>query len=438
MDACRAAGKPRRAALAHSPRLCYQNPPVPRISTETLPRCRQCGAPLAGEKRRRRCPRCHPEEPGDARAQLDLFAPAVVVPEVVEFDPIDPDPPLPPEPAPIADAPFSPRPRRRAVSYLAIAAASLIVIGGLSWGGFQLWPRGPVERFIVQRLAELPHFIERTGAANPLAVVEVGADSSPAFADLNGDGALDLITGTRSGEIRVYLNVGTARQPRFLRPSEDTFGLVPTDTSGTIAFADLRGTHLPDAVNAGTNGSLTCFQNRGTREHAEFVLLAPEDDPFAPAVTPPQSFDWRPIFADIDGDGDPDLFIATRDGSTLFFQNHGTARQPRFQVVTRVNPFGLQGAGELLSLAFGDLDRDGDLDALAANAAGELRYFENRGTPQRPKFLLIPAGALGLTAASPDATVALVDLDADGDLDCITGGADGRLRYFENLSTPAR
>ena len=100
-----------------------------------------------------------------------------------------------------------------------------------------------------------------------------------------------------------------------------------------------------------------------------------------------------------------------------------------------MSPFGLRGAGELLSLSFGDLDGDGDLDAVAANGHGEVRFFANRGTAWRPKFALASPGALDLPSVTHDATVALADLDADGDLDCITGGADGRFRYLENLST---
>ena len=406
-------------------------------STETLPRCRHCGAPLVGEKGRRYCPRCHPGEAPAEPPQLDLFAvPAAVVPALEPEPVLEESEPSAGMAVPIESS-WPERPQRSAASYLAVAVGSLIVIGGLGWSGFQLWPRGAVERSIVQGLAALPRFVERIGSANPLEGIQVDGDSSPAFADLNGDGAPDLILGSRSGNFRVYRNVGTSGRARFLRPAEDTYGLVPTDTANTIAFADLRGAHLPDAVNAGTNGAPTFFQNRGEPTRADFVLLAPEDDPIAFRAAPAKSYDWRPIFADIDHDRDFDLFVGTRDGAILFFENHGTARKADFSVVTRVSPFGLRGVGELISLGFGDVDGDGDFDAIAANGRGELRYFENRGSSTRPKFLLIPPGALGLTMASPEATVALFDADGDGDLDCVTGGADGRLRYFENLRTAA-
>jgi hypothetical protein len=419
---------------------------VTRTSIESSALCRHCGAPLMREKRRRWCPRCHPDSAPDD-TQLDLFSAPPAAPNPVELapepeptiladEPLDTPPAIFLEAEPILVAP-PPRPGPSLRHYLIVAAGALIVIGGLSWASFQMWPRGSVEKSIVQALAALPHFTERTGADNPFGALAVEGHSSPTFADLDGDGLLDLVTGSRSGEIHFFRNIGTHSRPRFARAAESPYGLVPTDRANAVAFADLRGAGLPDAVNAGLSGTLTFFQNRGDRRRPEFVILAPENDPFVVRVAPARSYDWRPTFADLDRDGDFDLFVGTRDGSILFFENRGTKQKPQFHASSRTGPFGLRGAGELVSLAFGDLDGDGDLDALAGNAAGELRFLENRGNAWRPKFTLTAPGTLDLPAIGPDATVALADLDGDGDLDCLAGSADGHFRYFENLITPA-
>lgn len=438
MDAPTLAGK----CAARSGRTCgggvVKGNPVPPTSTESRPRCRQCGAPLVGAKRRRTCPRCHPEDAaGAAQMEFTLATPspppeAPAVPAEVVRPAMGP----PPEIARSREPSMRVRQPWSASRFLSFTAGSLIVVSGLSWAGFQLWPRGSVERSIVEALAALPRFTERTSAENPFATIAVEGDSSPSIFDFNGDGLPDLVTGSRSGEIRVFRNSGTRTRPRFTRAAADTAGLVPTDTANTVAFAHLRGADTADALNAGTNGSPTFFQNRGTHQKPDFVLLAPEDDPFAVAAAPAHSLDWRPTFADIDHDGDIDLFVGTRDGSILFFENRGTPQKPQFQGVTRIAPFGLRGVGDLVSLCFGDLDGDGDLDAIAGNAAGDLLFLHNRGNAWRPKFEVAPRGALGLPTAGRDATVALADLDGDGDLDCVVGGADGHFRYFENLSTP--
>jgi hypothetical protein len=420
---------------------------VPRTSTETLPRCRQCGAPLVPGKRRRTCPRCHPAEiAGEAQLEFSLGAPHLNAAPLSE-EPLDREEIAAPLPLPMPVVKVEPvnpsggflpiRPRWTATRFLIVAAGSLIVLGGIVWAAFQLWPHGPVERAIVEQLEAMPHFAERTGVDNPFANISVEGDSTPTLIDLTGRGLLDLVTGSRSGEIRIFRNVGTRTRPRFASAASDTLGLAPTDTSNAIAFAALHTPGLPDALNAGTNGAPTFFRNRGNRPRPDFLLLAPEADPFAAAALPPRSLDWRCTFADLDHDGDADLIVGTRDGTVLYFENRGTAQKPQFRGVTRVAPFGLRGLGELVSLTFGDLDGDGDLDAIAGNAAGDLLFLLNRGNAWRPQFVITPRGTLGLPTVGPDATVALADLDGDGDLDLIVGGRDGHFRYFENLSTPA-
>jgi hypothetical protein len=58
-------------------------------------------------------------------------------------------------------------------------------------------------------------FAEQTGAANPFNTVDVGTDSTPSFADLDGDGDLDALVGGNTGTLRYFENTGSAIAPAF-------------------------------------------------------------------------------------------------------------------------------------------------------------------------------------------------------------------------------
>ena len=83
-----------------------------------------------------------------------------------------------------------------------------------------------------------------------------------------------------------------------------------------------------------------------------------------------------PYAADIDGDGDFDLFVGDNSGDFIVFQNIGTDSLPSFDSLV-VNPFGLSNlsAGYAAPVLV-DLDADGDLDLMSGDAGGSFFYFE--------------------------------------------------------------
>jgi Ca2+-binding RTX toxin-like protein len=145
-----------------------------------------------------------------------------------------------------------------------------------------------------------------------------------------------------------------------------------------------------------------------------------------------------PTFGDLDGDGDLDALVGDILGTLNYFENTGTASAPVFSARTgTANPFNGVDVGRQSTPTFADLDNDGDLDALVGEYDGVLIFFENTGTVSAPVFTARTGAAnpfngvdLGIVSAPTFA-----DMDGDGDLDVVVGERFGALNYFENTGT---
>eukprot|EP00949_MAST-11_sp_MAST-11-sp1_P000325 g325.t1 len=166
---------------------------------------------------------------------------------------------------------------------------------------------------------------------------------------------------------------------------------------------------------------------------------------------------------DIDGDGDRDLVAGTCRGTILFFERSGTGFVKKEGVD---NPFFEIDVGAGVALAapsLTDIDGDGDDDLVVGSRQlryryGMLSYFENVGNRKNAAFTLrkgqqSPFHAINMAQAnrhdpttfSLDRVVAIApishafmpafaDLDADGDDDLIAGQMmAGKPRYYENI-----
>ncbi len=258
----------------------------------------------------------------------------------------------------------------------------------------------------------------------------VGSWSAPDFADIDGDGDLDAFVGNYEGDTMFFQNTGTSTAASFAAPTTDAFGL-DVGYHATPALADLDGDGDLDALVGSKSGIWRYVQNNGTATAASFAAAV--TDAFGLSYV---DSDAAPAFADLDGDGDLDAVVGNKFGNSFYFQNIGTATAATFATWV-YNPFGLSSVGSEGAPAFADLDGDGDLDAFLGDWIGKTNYFENTGTASAASFAAPIDNPFGLSNASSFAAKPTFgDIDRDGDLDLFVGSYDGNTLYFENTSPP--
>lgn len=145
----------------------------------------------------------------------------------------------------------------------------------------------------------------------------------------------------------------------------------------------------------------------------------------------------KPAWIDYNYDGLTDLVLGrcfaydtlrSVQRGLVLFENTGTAQQPAFTL--RNENFGQFGNQQWfgLSPAFGDLDGDGDYDAVIGENGGFLYVMENTAGVNNPP-IFVPMDTL---TSSSYPTPHIVDINDDSRPDLVVGGLQGRLQYWQN------
>lgn len=264
---------------------------------------------------------------------------------------------------------------RPADDYWHLSARWLLNIAHMTLG---TWPDGlkeerrmPIDA--LQSQFKLPHFknvAAKTGMDMFAMLGGVIVD------DFDGDNDLDVLLSLWSadGAMRYFRNDGDgtfSERSKEANLTGITSGInmfqADYDNDGDLDVVILRGAWL---YNNGRHPN-SLLKNRGDGSFVDVSLAAG----FGETAFPSSQADW----ADIDNDGDLDLFVGNESTPKIHSPCHLFRNEGDGTFVDIAAEAGVENLGYTKGASFGDYDGDGLVDLFVSNLASENRLYHNLG-----------------------------------------------------------
>lgn len=262
--------------------------------------------------------------------------------------------------------------------------------------------------------------------------------NSTRFADIDADGDKDMFVSVlypsqNKNNFAFYINNGSASSANFQRISDNYLNNVDAGGSSNIVLADIDNDGDRDLICGNdVPAKLALYMNTGTAANPQYVL---ETDSL-PIRTTPFNFTFAPAFADIDADGDKDLFLGSYiKDSVWFYRNTGTPDNFVFTYSGTGRMNGIDSTGQSSTPVLVDIDNDSDKDLFLGASNGRIFYYENTGTPQNFIFTFRTAYYNSIDVGD-DAVPRFADIDGDLDFDLFIGKQSGKVSFYNNEGTP--
>jgi len=245
--------------------------------------------------------------------------------------------------------------------------------------------------------------------------------------DWNEDGKKDIISGSNNGHVYVYLNTGTNHQPAFSGPIID----LPYFEPSSFAINFLRDPYIVDWNNDGKkdlilgqgSGEIAVFINMGSNQQPLFGGPWGFYLGMAPYIRLNNGdldvgFNSSPTIVDWNGDGKKDLVVGNSSGNVFVFLNTGIDSAPEFSSDGIKTSIEVQGMATPFTV---DWNNDGKFDVICGSENGKVFIFINEGDNKNPKFAkaqTLQVNNKEFKLPSPTSVIA-VDWDDDGKTDLL-------------------
>ena len=256
--------------------------------------------------------------------------------------------------------------------------------------------------------------------------INVGRYSFPAFVDIDNDSDFDLFVGQKEGRIYFYRNDGAPTLPSWSFVTEN-YNFIDLGSYTKPSLADIDGDGDFDLFIGEEEGNINFYHNKATLPIGSWTLVT---ENYYAIEAENHS---HPTFADIDSDDDLDLFVGKEDGQIEFYRNIGSSDSASWVLVSD-NYYSID-VGTHSSSTFVNLDSDFDLDLFIGQFDGKISFYRNDGTPQEPSWTLVSENYNSIDVDEYSVPT-FADLDFDGDFDLLIGNGEGRILFYRNEGTP--
>jgi len=247
---------------------------------------------------------------------------------------------------------------------------------------------------------------------------DLGTNTAPGLGDFDGDGDLDLFVASLNSPLRVYENIGSEYKWDLVDRSEAFVAMGVS--GGTPALGDWRGDGNADLAVGFEDGTVRILQSPGT-----FV-----DPVFSVDYTiSTQASNAVPAFGEVTGDSLLDLIILLGDGTVRVYPNQGGETTPFDQEVFINTWAGITVSGGK-GFVMEDITFDGVQDLLASDNDGRIWEFHADGVGDYNLDSKVWGGTYA--GFSDRLTLAAGDVDGDGDIDAVVGSSGGGLTYLRD------